>query len=137
MRKPGRTLVDDDERAEERRAAACTPRRAEEHACRAAHELVAAEEHHRDEVQRAVDGQHPPEHLPEVQYLHGEARVDVGVHRRARHDGVAVGAEPFGEACFCDTVCEDGVVPRGNALLFGVLSKAARKAVGDETHLVT
>ena len=137
MRNLERTLVDNDERAEERRAAACAPRRAEEHARGAAHELVAAEEHHGDEVQRAVDGQHPPEYLPEVQYLHGEARVDVWVHRRTRHDGVAVGAEPFGEACFRDTVCEDGVVPRGYALLFIVLSKVTRKAVEDETHLVT
>ena len=130
-------MVYDDEHAEERGAAARAPRRAEEHVCGAAHELVAAEEHHRDEVQRAVDGQHPPEHLPEVQDLHGKARIDVRVHRRARYNRVAVGTEPFGKACFCDTVCEDGIVPRGNALLFGVFSRVARNVAEGETHLVT
>ena len=109
-------LIYDDEDSQECRAPTGTPRRTEEHLPWVPQELLAAEQHHGDEVQRAVYGKHPPEYLPEVRDLHPQARVDVRVDDRAGREVEAEGAQALGQRGFCEALGEDGVVLLGDAL---------------------
>lgn len=79
------TLEDENKGTQERGAACCAPPSAQEHVLWVLHEEFPLEQDHGDEVQRAIHGQHPFEHVEEPQGHDRETRVDHGVHNMARH----------------------------------------------------
>ena len=112
-----RTLVDNHKHPKERRTPARPQQRAEEHPQRLLRELLPAEEHDGHEVQRPIDREHPPEHLPEVRDMQTQARVDVRVDDRAGREVEAEGAQALGQRGLCEALGEDGVVLLGDALM--------------------
>ena len=79
MRRMRLTLVYNNKHPKERRAPRGPQRRAQQHPRRVPHHDAPLEEEHRDQVERAVDGDHPAEDGEEAGGGDVEAGVDRGV----------------------------------------------------------